>query len=860
MSYTPPAAPQPYLPNVSWVTKAPDSPVASRNDINGVAKPPADTQAQVAAENAPLRIIYGRCRVGAQVADALTYQNDLVMVLVWGEGEIQEIESITVGDETPPAGITLTHYHGTAGQTANALLVSAYASHGITYADALPGIAYTVARIPSGATSGFPAFNAIIKGRKLYDPRTSLTVYSDNPALALADFITSSLYGMGRTVSADSLATAANFCDELCGTEKRRLISLALDQPQPCTQWLEALRTYAGCWVSQEGADMRLIPDKAGSVEMSFTATSIKANSLKLKKRGIQQIPTVMDIRYTDTSILPWAEKSAIVKVAGVDAGTTPRRESQVRLPGITRYSQAMREATERMNKLTLSDLSCEFVTFDEALKLQVGAIIDVTHPIGLTSKQMRVMGCNLIEPGRWHISALEYDPAAYSNAQVAAPTYADTLLPDPASPPAVTGLAMAEEVFQMETGTYSSRFRITWSAASYPYLAYYRVELWAGATLIHAGRADDVVWPTTAIQEGVTYTAKVASVSSIGSTGAWATQSALAQGKLLNPGDVPSISAFEAGGTVYSVWGAAVDIDIWRYELKYGPVGGTYAGATLIDLIDGLRNQTSVIPPGTWTLYVKAVDSVRQRSTNAATCNVTVTIDAAAFLVNTYNQTAPTLSNMVEYRLAPTDSSRYFVTDDGTPMASIFTAPTLAGYTNNLSTYHPPCTGEWTGEAEDFGQQLSGTWTGAYDTTVLSGSPVSHIELSATTAVWNTSPTSAAIGSARFARLRHETLGSDTLMVKIGTQQVRLDAIPRTELCNPATPAMSSATGPTTITLANVYSAAKKITISPQGTAARSSTYDNVVMGSPTHFDVYLFDSSGNKIASPFTWEFQGV
>lgn len=859
MSYTPPPNPQPYLPGVSWSTSS-NSPVASLASLNGVGGTPADTQAQCAAENAPLPIIYGRVYTGALVADWLTYQNDLIMVLVWGEGEINAIETITESDNALPAGITITNYNGTAGQTADATLIAAYASHGITYADALPGIAYTVARIPAGTTSGFPTFKAIIQGRKLYDPRTGLTVYSDNPALALGDFITSTVYGMGKTVDSTSLTAAANFCDELCGTEKRRIIGLVLDQTNPCSQWLEALRTYAGCFISQEGSSYRLIPDKAGTSVFSFTASNIVANSLKLKKRGLQQIPTVIDLRYTDTSVLPWAEKSAFAKAAGVDAGTTPRRDSQVQLPGVTRYSQAMREATERMNKLTLSDLSADFTAFDEALVLQVGDIVTVTHPIGLTAKLMRVMAAKILDAGRWAISCLEYDPAVYSNAVTAAPTYTDTALPDPAAPPAVTGLTMTEEVFQLENGTWSSRWRVTWGAVTYPYIAYYRVELWAGATLIHTTTTQSAVWATPAIQEAVSYTAKVFVVSTIGSVGTVATQTATALGKSLVPGDVPSISAFEAGGTVYSVWGAAVDIDIWRYELKYGPVGGTYAGATLIDLIDGLRNQTSVIPPGTWTLYVKAVDSVRQRSTNAATCNVTVTIDAAAFLVNTYNQTAPTLTNMVEYRLAPTDSSRYFVTDDGATMASIFTAPTLAGYTNTLSTYHPSCTGEWTGEAEDFGQMLSGTWTGAYDTTVLSGSPVSHIELSDTTATWNTSPTSAAIGSARFARLRHETLGTDTLMVKMGTQQVRLDAIPRTELCNPATPAMSSATGPTTITLANVYSAAKKITISPQGTAARSSTYDNVVMGSPTHFDVYLFDSAGNKIASPFTWEFQGV
>ncbi len=862
MSYTPPANPQPYLPGVSWVTKAASSPVASLSDINSVASTASATQAQVSGDNAPLRVLYGRPRIGAQVPTVLTYQGNLIMLLVWGEGEIEQIESVTVGDAVLPAGITLTHYNGTAGQTADPTLVAAFAAQGITYADNLPGIAYTVAEVPPNITSGFPVFQAIIKGLKILDYRTGLTAWSDNPALATADFETSTVYGRRRTVNVASVIASANHCDELCGTEKRRIIDLAIDNVSPSEQWMEALRTYAGCFLSQEGGETLLIPDKPGAVEMSFgysVAPKIKKIT-KLQKKGIRQIPTVMEVRYTDTSVLPWAEKSAWSYAAGVLAGTTPRRPAQVSLLGITRYSQACREADERRKKLELSDLYVEFAAFDEALKVQVGMIIDLTEPnYGLTAKQARVMDAQISEPGRWAIAALEYDPAAYSNAQVAAPTYVDTLLPDPASPPAVTLNPLAEEVFQMENGTWSSRFRITWSAATYPYLAYYRVELWAGATLIHAGRADDAVWPTPAIQEGVIYTAKVASVSSIGSTGIWATQAALAQGKMLIPGDVASISGFEAGGTSYFAWPKAIDIDVWRYELKYGPVGGTYAAATLLDLVDGLRYQTEIIPPGTWTVHVKAVDSVRQLSTNAATCSITVTLDANSFLISIYDQTNPTVVNMAEYRLAPTDPSRYWVTDDGVPWDTKFSAA-MDSYTSPLATYHNSVAGAWRGEAEDFGLLLSGTWTGNADTTILTGNPSSHIELSDDTVVWNTSPTTSAKDKARFARLFHQSNGTDTLGVKMGTQQVKLAAIPRSEVCPVASPATSSASGPVTLTMAHAYVKATNIGITLLGTTAASYKVDNIIVGATTSFDVYVFDVVGNKIACQFLWKFDGV
>ena len=56
-----------------------------------------------------------------------------------------------------------------------------------------------------------------IQGKLLYDPRTSTTVYSDNPALCVRDFITDVKFGMGAdpaTIDDSYTIAAANICDE----------------------------------------------------------------------------------------------------------------------------------------------------------------------------------------------------------------------------------------------------------------------------------------------------------------------------------------------------------------------------------------------------------------------------------------------------------------------------------------------------------------------------------------------------------------------------------------------------------------------------------------------------------------------
>lgn len=64
---------------------------------------------------------------------------------------------------------------------------------------------------------GPPNFTADISGKKCYDPRSGLTVYTENNALCIRDFLTAP-YGYGvdaAEIDASALTAAANACDEL---------------------------------------------------------------------------------------------------------------------------------------------------------------------------------------------------------------------------------------------------------------------------------------------------------------------------------------------------------------------------------------------------------------------------------------------------------------------------------------------------------------------------------------------------------------------------------------------------------------------------------------------------------------------
>jgi hypothetical protein len=709
------------------------------------------------------------------------------------------------------------------------------------YADTLPGIAYTVLKIPVAGLDSFPQIAATITG----------LIPSGNPALILRDFV---IRAAGMGVNEVSFTAVADACDELVSGVKRRVLGITLDNVQDVGQWIDVLRTYASCWlVLDDDGLVRAVADRPASpVAFALAHDDGQVGQISFKKRGMRNVPTCVRVRYTDTSTIPWRDAWQ-----EADSGDTPRRDSEVALPGIHDAAQAYREAVERLNKLTLCDLSATVEVFDEALSLEVGDVIPVTHPYGLDAKPMRVMGVEG-DYGRYRLALVEYDPAVYSDAVASAPTIPDTTLPNPLYPPIPAGLTAVEELVQFADGTWGSRIRMTWDAPTHPFLYRYNIVIeQAGVGVIDTRVVRDEVHLTPPVEEGITYICKVAALSTVGALGDYAQANVTALGKSMPPQPIPAgtFQAFEAGGTVYLEWGQAVDIDVWRYRIKRGTTAQTYAQATQIDLVDALRYMDKTAPVGTWRYWVEVVDSVRLESGTPRSKDVVVTSDVNAFLVNAYNQTSPTLTNMASFRLGPTDDKTRYVTEDGAAFGTKYSS-NLATYSNVLATYHASITSTWLGEAEDFGLLLGGDWKGTADVSALSGSIASSMGFSADGSAYTYLSGLAQKTNARFARMKHEALTTSTLLATAPTQNIRLDAIPREEVGT----GTSSASGAVTITLANSYAAVKKLTITPEGSTARFGVYDAIVLGTPTTFQVHVFNDAGARIASNFRYAFQGV
>jgi hypothetical protein len=185
---------------------------------------------------APRRVLIGRNRVGGVLTfiDTTGANNEFLQLMITLSGML--VHAITnvyfdgvaltfngSGDCTAPAKFAgLVHYEYNRGDPAQVAIAGLVANDGAKWtanhrqrgcAGAYVQLKWDANAFPNGV----PNITFDIQGAELFDPRSSTTVYSENPALAIRDVLTSSVYGLGcasSEIDDATFITAANICDE----------------------------------------------------------------------------------------------------------------------------------------------------------------------------------------------------------------------------------------------------------------------------------------------------------------------------------------------------------------------------------------------------------------------------------------------------------------------------------------------------------------------------------------------------------------------------------------------------------------------------------------------------------------------
>lgn len=757
-------------------------------------------QATIAGAGSVIPLLYGRRRVGGRIAGVQTYNGVLYILAVWCWGTtlgVDAVESFTVGNNTSSIDYTASHYLGNQTAADPTIQTAKRTMEGKNYFDIIPGVCYSVIGIDLRSISGgLPTVNAVIRGLKVASADGGTPAYSNCPAYIIADFITNADYGMGSKVNWSDVAALATYNNELIGPsgsqEVRNELDILLDTVRTKQDWLAILCDYAGCYPFKDGDTWRLIIDDAvdpGSI-ISLGATDLVQGSLKLTKKDIVNLPNVVEAIWTDSSKNPWADSTAVAYGDGVLAGRVNRRVSQLDLRGVLRYSEAYRYVVRRLNEATTADLQCQFTRFDAGLKMVPGDVFALTHPIGLTAKQFRCIKAEPTSPGRWDITGVEYDPAKYSDDVVSAPSTLDSTIASPFTVPDVTDLNVTEEVYQIQTGKFASRFNITWTGPSvadwvsgdiifpgYQPLAGFDVQIIQGSNVTtHSVPFDQLNYVTGPMPENLPYTIQVRAKSAL-KLGAWSSFDITNSGKSALPSDVPSVTAYSTNGETRISWEAATDLDLTGYEIKWGSSSDTWDTATFVAFVatPATFYSTTIIPSGSRRVFIKALDSVRsvthpngQESANAAYVDVTVSPNATTSYTQ-YTPGAPTLTAMD----ALPDGT--YVTDAGTTWNALFPSA-LNTYTNPLYEYSAGSSSLVSGSV-DLGAETTAPATilSSLAYTDLSGTAQPYIEYSDDGSSWTRVNGDSAIATFRYVRVGISTTGS-MLVTAVGTISVGVD------------------------------------------------------------------------------------
>jgi len=463
----------------------------------------------------PHQVIYGRTRVGGNIVymEGTEGNKYLHVVVAIAGHEIDAIEKYYLNDEEVTidgsGNVTAGSYAnrvkiqsklGTDDQTAFSDLVSASDSLW-TSNHRLRGRAVVYIRLEYDQDkfpSGMPNFSFQVRGKKVYDPRSATTVWSANPALCIADYLTSTRYGLGCVYADEideaALIAAANVCDEdvtldAGGTEnKYELHGSILTSGTPEDIINQMLTSMAGKAIWTSGK-WRILAGAYYIPTLTFDEDDLRSGftvqSLVSRRENFNCIKGVFvsaQDKYMSVDFPPLISDAFI----SLDNGEAVYKN--IVLPFTTSVTMA-----QRLSKIELLKARQQ-ITLTLPLKLQglkanVGDIVYVNNTrMGWSSKPFEVvaMSMSLDEaPGvdvdlreistdvfSWSTSEEQaYDPAPNTN------------LPDAFQVGPVTDLSITATNVLSPDGTTQSGLLVTWTAPVNSFVNQYEVQYIRGAS-----------------------------------------------------------------------------------------------------------------------------------------------------------------------------------------------------------------------------------------------------------------------------------------------------------------------------------------------------------------------------------------
>jgi len=585
------------------------------------------------------QVIYGKMRVaGARIYDEATGTNNVYLhrILAFAGHEIQSFDEIYVNDElvtldvdgevvtpTKYAGKLRFKLHlGSPDQTVDADLNSE--SFNWNTEHRLRNIAYMYVRLKFDANAfpnGIPEFTAVVSGKKVYDPRTSTTAWSDNPALCLRDYLTST-YGLAEEVANidDSLVTsAANVCDQtntIAGTTRYTCNGAFTLAVTPYDMLNSMLTSMDGSmWYSQ--GKWRMKPAYWTTPVLDLNEDDLRSSlSVSTRHSRRNNFNTVKGTFRGEESNWQTTDYPQVTNAAFLSADGGQESVADIDLPFTNNSVEARRIALislERNRQQITVDASFGLKT----LQVQVGDNVRLTNTrFGWTNKEFEVVAWNFgLTDGldlQTQMTLRETAESVYDEVSDGVVYERDnTELLSPFSVPPVGLSAVARTQVIREKLTNIITLDVTSAASDRVDYVESEFKLSSEVNWITLGTGQLGNFEAIDLEDG-NYDFRARAVNTFGIKGEFEYLSNInASGLLEPPSDITGLVAEVNGAVITLDWQAVPDLDLSYYVIRYTPdlIGASWPNSLVyVDKVSRPASSVSV-PARAGTYMVKAVD-----------------------------------------------------------------------------------------------------------------------------------------------------------------------------------------------------------------------------------------------------------
>lgn len=599
------------------------------------------------------QIIYGRTRVGGvRVYDASTGTNNnfLHRIMAFAGHEIESYDEIYLNDEvvtldgsgnvTSPSRyngfVRIKRYFGTDNQNADTDLISDTATLSPnagrwTTSHRLQGIAYLYVRFKydqDAFPNGIPAVSATIKGKKVYNPSTTTTAWSDDPALCLRDYLTAS-YGLNQPedrIDDTSVITASGICNELVNSQKRYTCNGSFTTASAPNQIISDILTSMGglFWYSQGKWKMKAAGYTTPTVTLdeSDLRSGISLSTRHSRRNNFNKVKGTFRGAESDWQV---ADYPAVTDPLFLSADNNIESIVDVPLPFTSDSVTAQRLANIflRRNREQLT-FSASFGL--KAFQVEVGDFVYINNTrFGWTNKPFEVTSWTFgLTDGldlQVQMTLREISSAVFTLQDAAIFETNNTNLPSPyaAVPVGLTVTGEVRVINESLTDVIIADVTATEAANIERVEVQFKKAADANWTIVGVG--DLGKYEAIAIDPTSRYDVRARSYSFLGVKSDWIYVNDFAPvGQTAPPADVSNFYANLNGGVISLQWDAVPDLDLSYYLIRHAleETGATFANSTTAVEKVSRPGTSASVPTRPGTYAIRAYDKLGNPSVNS--------------------------------------------------------------------------------------------------------------------------------------------------------------------------------------------------------------------------------------------------